>query len=213
MSLTRHRVGVVRPGEPLAVEEEYLPGEGVYIDRSAGVLRAAVAGIAFLDSASRRIWVEPARKPRYPRMGSEVLGMVSQVRHDIIIVELYGELRLSPSIEWLHEFSGTFSGAIPISNIADEYVKDVNDYYRIGDIVVAKVVSRSAPYTLTTRNPQYGVVYAICRVCGGMLTPLNEKTMKCTRCGGLERRKVSVVASSRGLRIGIRNLLVKYRYL
>lgn len=213
MSLTRHRLGVVEPGRPIAVEEEYLPGEGIYVDKESGLLRAAMAGVAYLDSESRKVWIEPAGSTRHPRVNSEVLAMVTQVRHDLVMTDIYGELRLRPAIEWLHEYSGTFSGAIPIGNIADEYIKDINDYYRVGDVVVAKVVSRSPPYTLTTKSPQYGVVGGVCRACGGLLRPLSQDRMKCSRCGSVEKRKVSVVAGSRSLRIGIRNLLVRYRYL
>lgn len=130
------------------------------------------------------------------------------MRHDLVLVELYGKVRLQPSPRWDYEYSGRFLGAIPIANISDEFIRDINEYYRPGDIVVVRVLNNSNPYHLSTKQPQYGVVYAECSRCGSMLEPVSPRNMRCPKCGHVEKRKVSILASSRLLRIEIRRALV-----
>ena len=117
-------------------------------------------------------------------------------------------MSLSPVPRFLHEYTSKFPGAVAISNIADEYIEDIHDYYRVGDIILARVLNSNAPYHLTTRAPQYGVVYARCSRCGALLEPEKGRSMRCPRCGHKERRKVSVLANSRLLRLGLKRLLV-----
>lgn len=200
----------VIPGSELATLEEFIPGPGTYVDSESGVIRAAVEGVAKYNMVARTVEVKPLRIPRMPKPGSSSVGMVMQVRHDVVLVELYGEVRLQPSPLWLYEYSGRFLGAIPISNVSEEYVKDIEEYYRKGDIVLVKVVNGTNPYHLTTVDPPYGVLYAECSRCGALLEPVNPRTMKCPRCGLVEKRKVSVLASSRILELGVRKHLVNF---
>jgi exosome complex component CSL4 len=107
------------------------------------------------------------------------------------------------------KYSSVYSGAISIANISEEYVNDINDYYRVSDVILARVISSTPPYHLETREPAYGVIYARCARCGQLLEPVNNRTMKCPRCGHVEKRKVSALASSKLLNINIRQLLVR----
>ncbi len=207
-SLRRFSEREVLPGEELASIEEFIPGNGTYVDEEAGVVRAAVRGTARYNMAARIVEVIPLKRLRIPRAGSSAVGMVMQVRHDVVLVELYGEVRLQPGPAWLYEYSGRFLGAIPISNISEEYVKSIEDYYRRGDIVLAKVLNNTNPYHLTTVEPPYGVLYAECSRCGALLEPVNPRSMKCPKCGHVEKRKVSILASSKILRLELRRTLV-----
>lgn len=198
----------VLPGEILAAIEEFIPGPGTYIDEDHGVIRASVKGTATYNMATRTVEVKADKTLKVPRPGSSAVGLVTQVRHDVVLVELYGEVRLQPSPKWLYEYSGRFLGAIPIANISEEYVKSIDDYYRKGDIVLVKVLNSSNPYHLSTVEPPYGVLYAECSRCGAVLEPVNPRTMKCPRCGHVEKRKVSVLASSRALSLELKKYLV-----
>ncbi len=200
----------VTPGEVLAVIEEYIPGPGTYIDEDNGVIRASIEGIARYNAQLRQVTVKPLKPLRVPRPGSSAVGMVTQVRHDIVLVELYGEIRLQPTPQWLYEYTGKFLGGIPIANISEEYVKNIDDYYRPGDIVLVKVLNSQNPYHLTTIDPPYGVIYAECSRCGTLLEYVNTRTMKCPKCGHTEKRKVSVLASSRVLQILLKRFLIEY---
>ncbi len=207
-SLKKQENKEVTPGDILAIIEEYDAGEGTYVDLENGVVRAAVAGIVYYDDKAKIVYVKPKKDPLVPRAGSSVIGVVTQVKHDVIILDLVGEVDLHPVPRFKGEFSGRFSGAINVANIADEYVKDIFDYYKLGDIVLARVLNNSNPYHLTTVPPQYGVIYATCSKCGGLLHPINNRSMKCTRCGRIEKRKVSALASSKILSIKIKKGLV-----
>ncbi len=202
MSLHSSEKRVV-PGELLGVAEEYEAGPGTYVDEE-GFIRAAVPGVARYDSRSRSVRVDPVKRPRLPGVGSEVVGVVTSVRHDVVVLDLIGEVRLQPVPRFLYEFPSRLSGAITIANIAEEYVKDINDYYRVGDIVLARTLNGSTPYHLTTVQPQYGVIYAYCSRCGNLLEPVNNRTMKCPACGHVEKRKVSALAGSKLLSINVR---------
>ncbi|WP_131160107.1 exosome complex RNA-binding protein Csl4 [Aeropyrum pernix] len=203
--------GKVMPGDVLATIEEFLPGEGVYVDPVKGFIRAAAPGVAYLDMSRRIAYVKPHKKPQTPGPGSEVAALVTGVRGDLVVAEVYGVVRLSPKPAWLYELPSPYSAAIPISHIADEYIKNIEDYYRIGDWILAKIVSRTPPFTLSTVEPRYGVVYAICSRCGAVMEFQSERSMKCPKCGNVEKRKVSIHAKSRHLRIRLVRNLVIYR--
>lgn len=202
----------VLPGEELAGMEEFLPGDGVYVDHERGVLRAAVPGSLVVDYSRRVIEVRPRKRPGLVGRGSEVAGLVTGVRHDLVVVNIYGAVRLSPKPSWLYELESPMSGAIPISQVADEYVKNIDDYYRLGDWIVARIVSKSPPYTLTTMEPRYGVIYSICGRCGALLEYQSERSMKCPVCGSVERRKVSIHAKGRAVKIRLVRNMIEYRY-
>lgn len=198
---------VVVPGEALGVAEEYVAEGGTYVDPS-GVIRAAVPGVLHVDPRSKVLTVRPFRRARLPRQGSNSFGLVTQVKHDLVVVELYGEVSTEPSTRWLFEYDSPLTGGIPIHLVTKEYVKDLYNYFRPGDLVLARVLNQTPPYTLTTKPPQHGVVYAKCSRCGAVMQPMNPRSMKCPRCGQVEERKVSVLASSKLLRVNLRRYLV-----
>jgi len=201
----------VEPGDVLGVEEELYPGDGVYVDES-GFVRAGVLGEATLDLESKTVVVRRLKQPLAPKPGSSVVGFVTSVRHDIVIVELYGLVSLSPRVSWLGEFPGTFTGGIPIGQVSGEFIRDIQEYYRVGDVVLARVLNAVSPYQLTTKPPQYGVIYALCSNCLTPLEPAGQRSMRCPRCGNVEARKVSILASSKLLQVNIRRLLAIKRW-
>lgn len=201
----------VEPGDVLGVEEELYPGDGVYVDEE-GFVRAGVLGEAALDLESKTVVIKRLKQPLAPRPGSNVVGFVVGVRHDIVLVELYGLVSLSPKVAWLGEFSGVFNGGIPIGQVSGEFIRDIQEYYRVGDMVLARVLNAISPYQLTTKPPQYGVIYALCSNCLTPLEPAGQRSMRCPRCGSVEARKVSILASSKLLQVNIRRLLAVKRW-
>jgi exosome complex component CSL4 len=206
---------LVLPGEALGVIEEYNAGPGTYVD-PFGVIRASISGVLRIDRVGRTLSVVPqAGAPTsLPQYGDIVLGVVTNIRPDLVIVEVHARVLLSPSgPRILGEFKGKLTGAIPISYITDERIKDVHDYFRIGDIILAKTLNNTNPYTLTTKEPPLGVVYAECARCGAPLRPISNKAMKCPACGNVESRKVSTLAGHKGLANNIRWWLISYQRL
>ena len=197
----------VLPGEPVGGLEEYIAGEGVYVDEESGVLRSKHYGVLTVDPSTRVAHVKPVREPHVPRAGSSVVGVVSHVRHDLAVVEIYGQVSLTPTPRWTGEYSGIFSGGLPIDQVSVEYVRDMSESYRVGDVVLVKVLNSNSPYHLSSRQPQYGVLYARCSNCGSIMAAGGEKSVKCSVCGRVEARKVSILAGSNVLQLRIRRLL------
>ncbi len=201
----------VQPGDVLGVIEEYTPGTGVFTDND-GVLRSSVAGLAVFDPNHKTVHVKPLKDVRLPRAGSSVLGVVTALKHDSVSVELYGILSLSPTVSWVGELYGILSGFIPISQVSAEFVKDIYEYFRPGDLIIARTLNSSNPYQLSTKQPQYGVVYTLCSYCLKPMEPITQKTLKCPICGRVETRKISILASSKVLQVNVRRLIAVKRW-
>ena len=200
----------VAPGEVVGVIEEYVEGRNVYSDAATGYLRSSVAGRVVVNGQQKVIDVVPAKRVKAPTKGSVVVGMVSQIREGLAFVDLYGEVELEPRPRWVHEFSGFLSGVLVPEQIGMGRNDDIYDYVRPMDIVVARVLSTINPYLLTIRAPQLGVLYAFCSRCGELMVP-SGGAFVCPRCGNVERRKISSLASSRLLRIDLRRLAAPSR--
>jgi len=176
----------VTPGDPLCTIEEFMPGEGVYVDDS-GVIRAARVGIVELDMVSRRIRVRLAvQKPRLPSKGDQVYAILTSVpREDLALFRIFADERGVP-------YSGSFSGILHISQASDTMIKSMYDVVKPGDIVRATVISSTAPYMLSMKRPQDGVVLANCSICSAPLYKVpGRNVLVCLRCGNVEKRKVS----------------------
>ncbi len=196
------------PGEVLGVEEEYVDGKNTYID-SSGVLRSAVVGVPRPNSSQKVIDVEPVRRLRAPLKGSTVVGMVYEIRENLAFVELWGEVSLEPRPRWLFEYSGSLTGVLTPEQIGMDRRDDIYSYVRPLDVIIARVMSSISPYLLSLRGQQLGVIYATCSKCGELMNP-SGSTFVCPRCGNVEKRKMSPLASSRLLRIDLRRLALPH---
>jgi len=186
----------VVPGDVIGHEEEYVEGQNVFLEEPAGLLRASTVGVLRLDNNLKVASVLPARTLRAPGKGSFVIGMVTQVRENLVFTELYGEISLDPRPRWVKEFSGRLTGVITPEHISDSRIDDIYSFLRPGDIIVARVMSTISPYLLSVKSPQLGVLYAFCSRCGSLMTP-EADGFRCPRCGNFEKRKVSNLAYSR----------------
>ncbi|MEB3756758.1 MAG: exosome complex RNA-binding protein Csl4 [Desulfurococcales archaeon] len=182
----------VTPGDELGVVEEYLEGEGVY-ENGSGYLRSMYTGKTFYDRVKRTANVIPARKAKFPKQGDTVIGVVTMIKPDMVILDIYGKLILTGRTYNVEEFSGSLTGLIPINLVAHEYVKDLHDYFYIGDIVIAQVTGSRNPFQLSTKKPIYGVIYSLCPKCNTPLEIIDERTMKCPECGEKVKKKVALI--------------------
>jgi exosome complex component CSL4 len=172
----------VLPGERLGVIEEFIPDAGTYV--KDGVIYSKVMGRALLDFLNKRVSVYPLiHWVRVPKVGSIVLGQVLSVQTENAVVRIFkvGNKQLS----------GFFSGVLHVSNVQQRYVESMFDVCKPGDIVRAKVISeKNRVFHLSTKDKSLGVVYAFCSQCGYTLE-LKRNVMRCSRCGKIEKRKVS----------------------
>ena len=87
---------------------------------------------------------------------------------------------------------GSKSSVLPVFSVMNSYVKFMSDYFKIGDIVRARVekISNTGIELETKSNPSLGVIMAYCVSCRHSLK-LVETELKCSNCGSNERRKFS----------------------
>ncbi len=175
---------LVLPADKIAVIEEFFPGDGTYTIN--GDIRSAKVGYVVIDKILRKISVtHPHGKPFIPATGMLVLAVVNTVKEDIAFVDVIadkdGKL-----------FSGKYSGVVHLSQASHTYIKNLEDAFKPGDIIIAKILShRTPPLQLSTKHPSLGVVAAACSKCGELLVKKDSSTLVCPRCGNVEKRKLA----------------------
>ncbi|MFC1802659.1 exosome complex RNA-binding protein Csl4 [Thermoproteota archaeon] len=172
----------VFPGEKLAVIEEYNDGPGTY--REEGEIRSAEMGKTRINSERRELVVKKTTPEiLVPEKGMDVIANVGSVaRRDarIDIFALYGK-HIHP----------TYSGVVHISDISRDYIKNIDMALKNGDIIKGKLVNVVNRLNQTSlEGSEYGVIYAYCSRCGGLLE-LKQGKLICPDCGRVERRKTA----------------------
>jgi len=170
------------PGDRLGVIEEFMPGSGTYVEE--GTIHSKTVGYTLLDMLNRKVSVYPlSQAVNVPKVGSVVIGQVSDTQSKTAMIRIFqiGKKMLS----------GVFSGILYISDASGSYVESMFDVCKTSDIVKAKVISKAnRTFHLSTAESDLGVVYAFCSQCGHMLS-LKGQRMQCSKCGRVEKRKVS----------------------
>ena len=172
----------VFPGERLAVIEEYNEGEGTY--QSDGEVRSAEIGVTRHDEATRSVAVEK-KTPEIivPEEGMVAVAEVGSVARRDARVNIF-------MLNGRH-IHPTYSGVIHISDISRDYTKNIDMALRNGDTVKGRIVNvKNRLNQMSLADPDYGVVYAYCSRCGGLLE-LDRGRLTCPDCGRVERRKTA----------------------
>lgn len=176
---------IVLPGDRICVVEEYLSGAGTYSGYD-GWVRASVIGSLVIDRGQRVVVVKQARgRPFVPQPGDIVIGIVASMSEDLAFIDII-------QIEGKVSQSTSFTGVIHISQASEKYVESLYEVVRLGDVVRAKVLNDKAPFQLTMKSPQLGVIAAMCSRCGEMLRRKEDDILLCPRCGNVEKRKTSI---------------------
>jgi len=174
-----HVLKFVMPGDRIGYAEEFLAGEGVY--EEDGELFAAVAGKAVLSN--KTVSVKPVKElPRIVK-GDIVLGRIVDVRNSMALVEITRKKGLD------RELMHTGIAALHVSNIQNGYLKDIGSAVGYMDIIKARVIDEEK-LTLSTKEPEMGVLKSICSICRHELVR-DGNVLKCPNCGNVEKRKIS----------------------
>ena len=176
----------VFPGDVIAVAEEFESGKNTFEDEE-GNITSTLTGIALFNEQEKEVSVAKKGHKAIPLdVGSTVLGSVALVKDDVVILHVFdakknGERRV------IRESNA----ALGISKVSQEYIRSLNDKFKIGDIVKAEVWEIT-PYSLeiTTNKPELGVIKAFCSGCRQPLYLFQGK-LKCLHCGNVETRKLS----------------------
>ena len=173
------------PGDFIASEEMFLPGEGTYAED--GKIKAAGFGFAVQDMKKREVHLEsPVVTPVTYRRGDNVLGIVARARDNVAFVDIIpskvGNHRLLPS---------DASAVLKVSDIRQGYVKSLTDELQTGDIVRARIIEASSHNIgLSTKGDNYGAIKAFCSRCRH---PLNKQgdSLICPQCNWKDKRKIA----------------------
>ena len=174
---------IVVPGEKLAVIEEYLPRENVYINIDH--ILSKIVGVLYRNNDRKEISVYRLKELSLPKVGDVVYGVVTSIRDpiayiDIFYIENKNKIFLDPFDSFLHA-----------NNISSMYVRSLYDAIGYGDIIRAYIIDGATPpYELSTRGREFGVVFARCPLC---MRPLKRKGYElfCSKCKKKFKRKIS----------------------
>ncbi len=172
----------VFPGDELAVIEEYNDGEGSY--QEDGLVRSEELGETRLNREKRALEVKKVTKPlNLPVEGAIVIAEAGSVTRRDARVDIF---RIDGK-----KIEPTYTGVIHISDVAREFGRNLEQALRSGDIVRAVVANtKNRIIQLSIAGPEYGVIYAYCSRCGGILE--NQKgRLTCPNCKRVERRQTA----------------------
>lgn len=176
---------IVLPGDFLSTEEEYISGKNTYVSEEGDVCSDSL-GKLDIDNKEKSVSVEKLKNAEILDVGTVVYARVSMLKPNSVFVEVFsaekdGKKRVIPGA----------MAAIPVRNIAREYVERLGDFFGIGDIVKAKVSFYATHgLDLRTNEQELGVVKAFCKKCRKPLY-LFGKQLKCQSCGSNEHRKIA----------------------
>jgi exosome complex component CSL4 len=172
----------VLPGDEVAVAEEYMPSEGTY--EHDGKILSSLAGDLELDHEDKVARVVPKNPLVTLKNGDSVFCRITDVRASMAICEIFAKEGKE------REITGETSATIHVSKLSSEYVQDVGKEYRPGDLIRAKVLQTRPSVQLSTQEPHFGVVKALCRRCR---RPMGKqgRAMRCEPCERVESRKVA----------------------
>lgn len=175
---------LVYPGDPVGVAEEFVPGPGTYEEN--GEVFAAATGFLTLDTTDFVARVEAfARPPAVVKPGDIVIGVVGMTRSSMAIVEVH-RLADQPN----RAIGGDTNGTLHVSKASDQYVENMEDAFRIRDIVRARVLETDPAIQLTTKGPHLGVLRAYCPRCGNVMV-LKGRTVVCPECDWKDSKKLA----------------------
>lgn len=174
----------VLPGDHVAYAVELAPGDGAHEDGE--FVRASWTGFLEVDTDNREVRVRPVvSTPVMVRTGQDVIIVVRRTRSSMVIGEV-----VAVAGQEERNVSGETEATLHISKISDEYVDKIEDAFRVGDIIRAKVMQHDPSIQVTTVGKEYGVLKAFCLRCR---TPHGKvgKGLECPSCEFREKRKLS----------------------
>jgi exosome complex RNA-binding protein Csl4 len=170
--------GVVAPGEPLCIQEEFSPGDNTGLD-SQGRVIAKVLGIASYDKSKRIVDVRPLKSAQSIRIGDQVIAQVRSIQDRIAIATILsagGRALKHPKTAVI----------IPRKGMKE----DMKDVVGVGDLVIAQVITKFMGIIgVSIWRPDLGVVLGICDKCSSILNKA-KMGLVCPKCGERHKRKI-----------------------
>ena len=175
---------LVIPGDKLASTIEYLPGNGVY--EEDGDIFASISGNLNENTDEMIISVEPCiGTPTELSLGQVIIGKVKKITEAVAVMEIV----MVRDEKRFFDANGR-DGSVHVSNVSDEFVKDMRDKMSLGDVVQAKILGMEGRIDLGTDGPEYGIVFSRCKKSN---LPLKKEgnMLKCEQSERTYRGKIS----------------------
>jgi exosome complex component CSL4 len=175
---------LVFPGDELGVAEQFRPGPGTYEEN--GMVYASQIGEPVLDAEEFMARVEP--KTTTPATLEErdlVIGRVSSLKKSFVSVDVEAK-----ADEPHRELASEDRGTLHISKISQDYVDQIEDAFRIGDLIRAKVIDTDPSVQLLTKDDELGVLLARCPKCRAAMETKGEGLV-CPDCEWKSRAKLA----------------------
>lgn len=170
---------IVLPGEQIATEEEYTAGKNTFV--RDGKIFSKTIGKLNIDEENKEASIQ-GKTVQEITFGDIVTGKVMIIKESTVVIELL-------SAEGNKKIMGINTAQLPIRNVSNEYVTDLNKMVKIGDLIRAKVVMSSPlAIDLGTKEKGLGVIKAYCSKCRKEMS-FNNNQMVCLECGSIEDRK------------------------
>lgn len=174
------------PGESVASIEEFEGGKNTYL-ASNGTIRAAAIGTRVYDLKRRIVKIEQKNSPMLPKIGDLIVGYVEMMFSSMVSIKV-----LCINDKWTDAGFSAIASARLGSRADIERRGDRRATFHNGDIARGRVISLlNSTIHLTLAEKEYGVLYALCFMCGGDTVRTNESTIKCVECGAFENRKLT----------------------
>ena len=166
------------PGDIITTEEEYAPGKNTFEDK--GYIKASGFGKATFDEMEKEVNLE-SKKLEPLTKGDIVYARVSLVKDSVVVLNIIKAEKNKIIINT--------KGQIPAKFVAQAYIRNVKEFYKVGDYVKAKVMlANNLVVDLATNEVGLGVIIAYCTQCKSKMNYSNDK-LTCFNCGHTEGRK------------------------
>jgi len=172
----------VLPSDEIATVEEFMGGAGTY--EKDGKVYVSTMGKLILDDREMKAEVIPLNPLAVIRKGHEVFAVITGIRSQMVTAR-------AVAIEGINRaIAGDDMLSLHVSKVSTEYIKDVSRYYRIGDIIRAKVIAHDPSLQIATDGKKYGAIKSYCMKCRQALTQGKVK-LECKDCQRFETRKTA----------------------
>ena len=176
----------ILPGEHIASIEEFEGGKNTFL-ASDGTVRSTTVGTRVYDLKRRIVKIDPKNSPMLPKIGDTIVGYVEMMFSTMVSIKV-----LYINDKWSDAGFSAIASARLGSRADIERRGDRRATFHNGDIVRGRVISLlNSTIHLTLAEKEYGVLYAMCFMCGGDTVRTNESTIKCVECGAFENRKLA----------------------
>ncbi len=173
---------IVYPGDEVGEAEQFLAGPGTYVNDHK--ILAAQVGELVINSRELTVFVKPIKPMNDVKNGDIVIATVDDLKASMVTLDVH---RIEHSDR---EVTGETHAAIHVAKCSQDYVRDLEDVYRITDVVRAKVIQAAPSVQLDTRDDDLGVIKALCHYCRSPMT-LRDRRLWCEECERFEDRKIS----------------------